>query len=391
MKRFGLLLCIGVLLAGSMACSRLRVESDPPGARVVWSPDGLEPYRAWPPNSWELTSSSREGITPFRSSGSYRDTIFITVEKEGYMRPKPELAQLFGFRGEHFRFELRKTPEAYAAEMREQGMLLYRGEWVDPEEAGVAEFEGVVMPAEEAFRLRQRARGLVEFEGEWMTPEEAEAAETELRTAEGFVRFKDRWVTPEVREMELGIDEEVAAIGEETIYQDLPAPRVIGRALIQGAQLQLYNSTGQVVRMLFSGPISREYEIGPYRSVGVRSDDRIILPAGRYDIAIIPSGLDGSGRDLTALAERLGGDAADALSTDPLWGSWPLATGTQVSFNFAGSREGLQDTIDQLDVPVPEFDIEAPEIEIPEFEPRNSRPRPPGGGGPGGGGGRGQQ
>lgn len=379
MRNAGLVVALGLIVMAAAGCSRLAVESNPPGAQVVWSPDGVQPYQPWPPGSWELVSSNREGVTPFRSTGGYRDSVFVTVEKEGYRRPMPKLVQLYGFRRESLHFDLQETPDAFAARMREEGRLLYQGEWVDPDEAGVVEYQGVVMTRDEAHRQEQLAQGLVEYDGEWMTPEEADERETERRLAEGYVRFKGRWVTEEVMEEEMRIDEEVASIAEEADYYDLPSPRVVGRQLITDAQMQLYNSTGQVVRFLFSGPVSREVTLAPYRSRGVRTEDRIILPPGEYGIAIVPTGRDGSGRDLRELAERLGGEHAAALSTDPVYGAWELSAGTQVSFNYAGAGTALDAPIDDTDIVVPEFDIDAPEIEIPEFERRQQQGRrPPG-------------
>lgn len=397
----GFFALFAVLMLGVISCSRLAVKSNPPGARVLWSPDGVTPYQAWPPNSLALGGAGKSGVTPFSSYGVVSDTFFITVEKDGYRRPRPKPVSLYSFRRETLDFELTELPETYAARMRAEGKLYYRDAWVIPEEVGVIEYEGVVMPKEKAFRLSQLAKGLVEYRGEWYSKEEAARRLSEDRIAEGFVPFKDRWVKPEVRDYEVAIDNEVKLVRTDKVYPDLPAPKVLGSSPVVDAQIQLYNSTGQKIRFLFSGPMSRSYELEPYKSVGVRMDDRILLPAGRYDIVVVPTGLDASGRNLEEILGREGRSGI-ALSTVSVWSSWPFAPRTQYSFNFTGLEGDLKESLEKFELPTTGTKIEAPTIEIPEIKkpepqfpigedpdrPRGRRPGGPGGqfgGQPGGG------
>lgn len=385
-------------------CSRLVVESQPEGATILWSVDGSEPYRPWPPNSWEWRTTAGNRIsqqdtgnadvsaapttpaTPLNATGVFGDTIFVTVEKDGYRRPLPKAVQLYSWRNERISFELEELPERIAERMMAEGFLLYRGEWVDPEVAGVEKYNGIVMPKEQAFRLRQLAAGLVEYEGEWMSPEDAEAAEERDMLAQGMVRLKGRWVSEEVYDMETSIDEKVASIREDKVYADLTPPRIMERTNLAAAEIQLTNSTGQQVEFLFSGPYSRSFTLLPYQSAGFSATERIALPAGTYDIVAIPTGLDARGRDLR---EVLGGSSnvdAVMLRTEPAWAEWPLASGTRYSFNFGGSEEELREGLETFEMPEPEMRIQPPQFEIPESRapqrPQRGQGQRPQGGGP---------
>ncbi|MFH0793753.1 MAG: hypothetical protein V2A74_06940, partial [bacterium] len=52
--------CILLLLAllTLTGCSRVIVTSDPPGATVLYSPNGLAPWKNWPPNEEPAPLSS---------------------------------------------------------------------------------------------------------------------------------------------------------------------------------------------------------------------------------------------------------------------------------------------------------------------------------------------
>lgn len=395
---------LAALAAGSTGCSRLEVRSDPPGAAVLWSADGLEPYHPWPPKSWELRSSSetvteageraRGTFTPFKTSGFFGDTVFVTVEKEGYRRPLPQAVQLYAWRRPEVEFRLRELPETVAERMTDMGLVLYNGEWVDPEKEGLEEYQGVIMAKEEAHVLRQRAAGLVLYDGDWMTPEEATTREAADMEARGMVRLKGRWVSEAVYEEETVTDRRAAQVRDSKVYPDLPAPRILERTNLQAAEVQVTNSTGQQVEFLFSGPRSRTLLLQPYQSAGFRADDRVSFPPGTYDIVAIPTGRDGSGRNLQEVLGSSANVRAVALRTEPAWAEWPLAAGTRYSFNFGSSEEELQMEADDLDSLEPELRITPPELEIPETPPTRRQQRPQGtrpngpGGGPGGGGAR---
>jgi hypothetical protein len=234
------------------------------------------------------------------------------------------------------------------------------------------------------------ARGLVEYNGEWLSPEEAEARLIADKAAAGLVALKGRWVSPEQREAELAIDAEVAAIAEGKSYPDLNTPRITSAPVRDTALLQFSNSTGQVVRLLVSGPVSFETTVDPYGSFGSRERDGVTLPEGSYQIAVVPTGRDAVGRDLTELLQRLDQRAALTLSTEPVWSRWPFVKGQQYSFNFTGASGSLQDRFDSGTTPTPEFEINAPTIVVPDIEIPRRVPAnggfPPGGGNPGGGG-----
>lgn len=381
---------IAILAAGVSGCASLSVQSDPPGATVLWSPDGVQPYKQWPPDSWQWPLADRDTATPFGTRGWFGETYFVTVELDGYRRPLPQIVQLYALRNEKLDFELTELPETVAQRMRDRGFLLYRGEWVDPEVANVVEYNGQVIPRELAFRLTQLEKGLVEYDGEWLTPEEAESREAAERLAAGFIRHKDRWVTPEVRESEERIDKLVAEIAASKSYPDLPAPKNVGTVNLPDAQVQIYNSTPQQAKFYFSGPVSREYVLDPFQSYGVRAEERLILPPGRYDIAVVPTGMDASGRDIGEFARTLEERSGVRLEVDPLWSSWPLPAGRILSFNYTGKDQDLQETLDSFEPPDTQLHFTPPVIEIPEIDlPAEERPRRrPGGGPPGGGGGR---
>ncbi len=380
-------LCAAAVAATLAGCSSIRVASEPPGARVVWSPDGVEEYREWPPNSAELGGGVPE--TPLGRSGFYGKTLFVTVEKDGYRRPLPKLVQLHPFRSERLAFDLVELPETVAARMKANGFLFYQEKWVDPAAAGVVEYEGVVMPTDAAYLLGQLSKGLVEYKGQWLTAEAKAAREEADYKAEGLVQYKGRWITPEAAETEARIDAEVAAVAKGKDYPDIEAPRMLGRSDAGGAQVQMVNSTPQAIRFLFSGPISREFAIQPFRSFGVSAEERTILDAGRYEIAVIPSTVDAAGRNVADVIESMRG-AGGSLRLDPSWASWPLASGSIISFNYTGIQGDLQESLTRFDEPTPELNVEQPVIEIPEIEiPRPETPRRfQGDSGPGGGGGR---
>ncbi|MBI5155513.1 hypothetical protein HZA57_09775 [Candidatus Poribacteria bacterium] len=384
-----------LLLAG---CSRLTVESTPPGAEVVWSADGVGNWHSWPPVNWSGNApTSSTALTPLTQRGRYGDALWVTVRKEGFYEPRPQVVQLYTGRHEKLIFDLRETPDAYAARMREQGLVSYNGEWVDPAARGLVEFDGHWLPEAEAFVLSQQAKGLIEYKGEWLSPAEREARFTSDQQALGLVPFKNRWVTPEVQSSETALDAEVteAAGGE---HDSLEPPKVIGRIEARLAQVQLLNSTGFNVRFLLSGPESRDVLLAPYASYGLVAGERLSVPAGRYKVVAKPLT---SGLGPAELPASLPSAPPPKLA----FVEQPLAEGFQYLFNFAGGESlDLGDLEDEYKLKEPEVPFEIPSIEIPEVELPEPAEKPreggrewggrrPGGGGgggrpPGGGGGR---
>ncbi|CAN5183754.1 hypothetical protein BH09SUM1_BH09SUM1_13720 [soil metagenome] len=353
-------------LAALAGCTRLSVDSTPPGAKVLWSRDGTEPYQTWPPNSWEISTSANGGVTPFRSTGSFGDTIFVTVEIDGYRRPLPKPVELYLWRNEKLKFDMKELPETMAARKRAEGLVYYNGAWVDPKAANLATFNGVVMPAKKAYELEQRSKGLVPYGEEWVTPAAALERQRADYTAKGLVEFKGRWLAPEASAIEGAIDEEVAIVRDSGDFENLSAPKLVGSINQDNVQLQLYNSTGQKIRFLVSGPVSLERVIDSYRSAGVRADDKILLPAGRYELAVLPTGTDAAGRDLTQLLGLVDESSGVVLSTTPQYAAWPLSAKQQYSFNYTGGSGSIQDGMNDFEVTDPQPRKAPPEITIPE-------------------------
>lgn len=364
----------------SACATTLRVDSEPEGATVLWSPDGTGDWRPWPPRAWG-SEPDEPYTTPFRSRGSYGDTVWITVEKDGYYRPLPKAVQLYSTRREAVEFELAETPAAYAARMQQSGFVLHRGEWVDPVEEGLEEVGGVWLGAEDAFAMRQRAQGLVEFEGEWLTPAEREERYAERQRARGLVEFKGRWVSPAARAEEQEIDRQVRELAQdETAPLPLEPPRVVGRIDASDAQIQLVNSTSVPVRFLFSGPMSRSVVVAPYGT-----ESTIILPPGRYSMAVVPLPVTLPVGQFTtpAVPEIVRREAM----MQPYYLEHPVAEGFKYILGFdAGGRLDIGD-LQEYQMQEPELPIEIPEIEIPEIQlPEREQPqrrRPPGGAGGG--------
>ncbi len=363
-----LLLLMGLLITG---CSTITIQSTPPGGKILWSDSGYDNWQEWPPNGWTIAGDTDQ--TPFKSIGIYRNAYFITVEQEGYIRPLPQVVQLYAFRNEDLKFELTETPETTARRMRESGFVYYQDEWVDPEVAGVVEYKGEVMPQEVAYTLQMRDKGFVLYEDEWVTPEEAERREVEDNVARGLVQFRGRWVTESQKEEEEKISELVQTFSETEETAELPAPRIVGNIGLRAAQVQLNNSSQQRIQFYFDGPVSRFYELDPYTSLGVSTDSRLIIPEGRYDIAVVPTGLDSLGRDIQK-SEQMGlSDDQGEVTTKPQFGSWPLAVGRLYSFTFTGASEALPEDISEFELPDTQLDIVVPEINVPEIE-RKERP-----------------
>lgn len=379
-------------------CARLSVKSDPPDARILWSPDGQEDWRPWPPRTWgKPPQPGEEKLTPYSTMGGYFDTVWITVEKDGYFRPLPQAAQLYTFRNETLRFELVETPTAFEARQRAAGLVPYRGQWVDPAAAGLAEYNGVWMPRDEAFRAEQRAKGLVEYQGNWLAPAEYETRVAADQTAKGLVSFKGRWMTPEAQAAEEALDTAAAALAERRDVAPLDAPRVIGRTDLPTAQVQLLNATGNAVRFLLSGPTTREITVPGYGSYGLAGSDRLLLEPGRYRVAAIPR--TGSGAELSSDPDATPAEPSpDARATDAIaFLESPLSPGFQYLYTFNGGRGFDLKPEEEYRLGDPDLPANLPTIEIPEIELPKPQPTPaPGEGGerrrgggqrPGGGGG----
>ncbi len=276
-------ICAGLALAVVFtSCTRLAVDSTPPDARVLWSPTGVDGWRPWPPAAWKENTPSLGDAptTPLRTNGTYGDTIWITVEKDGYHRPLPQTAQLYAFRREHLSFDLVETAEARATRLAAEGLVSYQGQWVDPKAYNLVQVDGVWIGHDEAERLENEAKGLVLYNNEWMTPDKRDERERADMEAKGLVFFKDRWVSPEVRAEEQRLDALMDVIANSD-HASLSLPRVVGRVDAPDARLEFINESTTDVRFVLSGPQTREIVI----LAQSKSDTAWSVLPGRYRIA----------------------------------------------------------------------------------------------------------
>jgi hypothetical protein len=336
------LLTWGLLGAG---CARLAVESDPSGADVLWSPNGLSPWRAWPPQHWAIgePDTGTTPTTPLRDSGPAGEYLFVTVDKPGYYRPRPRLAGLRRFRTVPLEFELKETPEHFADRQLAAGLVPYRGEWVAPEAFGLVEYQGEWMPEAERVARINREKGLVEFEGKWVTRETYESLYAERQRERGLVEYKSRWVTPSQRATEEAIDRAVKQVIESSPPEVVP-PRVLGRIEGSLAQLGLISASPRATRWLVSGPVSRGIDLPPGGSVA--PEDFRLIP-GRYTLAIFELGETEGKGDTASVHPSPEGEARIWLPANPraLPGlsvliEQPLSPGFQYSLTYTSPSVG---------------------------------------------------
>ena len=336
----GLYCLRGVALAvafGCLAgCARLAVTSDPPGAAVLWSPDGLEPWRPWPPLHWtEYGPSGDQGTTvttPMSRRGPQGEYLFVRVEKPGYYAPRPRLAGMRALRTCQLDFTLQERPEHFAEQMKEKGLVYFESEWVDPKARGLVEYKGEWMTAGEREKKIKAAEGLVEYEGKWMTPAEYESEFASRQRARGLVEFKSRWVRPEVRAEEETVDQAVTKIRAVGPMEMLP-PKVLGRIEGSLSWLGVMSHANAPTRWLISGPSSRWFDLPPQ---GQLPSAEVKLIPGRYTIAIFTlpaSGVAPSPGKASPTAELLPAEAG-RLTGLMLLVEMPLSSGFQYSLAY---------------------------------------------------------
>lgn len=274
-------------LLGASGCARLVVESNPEGADVLWSPDGLTPWRPWPPLHWmEYNAEPGDDVTtittPLAQKGPHADYVFVTVRKPGYHPPRPRLVGMSLLKTRRLRFDLAETPEHYAERQREAGLVPYQGQWVDPEKEGLVEYEGEWIPEVERTRRRMTAQGLIEFEGKWIKPHEYNVLYASRQRSKGLVEFKDRWVPPAIQRAEEAIDAAVATLEKANPPEMFP-PKVLGRGEGTLAGLGLSSGADVPTRWLLSGPASRWIDLP---ALGQVDPGSLNLIPGRYTISI---------------------------------------------------------------------------------------------------------
>lgn len=330
---------------------------------MVWSPDGAEPYRPWPPRAWDERAAAGSAVTPYVDSGRFGDSVFITVEKEGYRRPQPQLAQLYTFRTPKLRFELEELPETFTKRMQAEGKVFYEGRWVDPRTAGLVLVDGTVLTKAEAFRREQAEKGLVEYEGAWLTPAERDKRLAAARAKEGLVALKGRWVTPEEARHENETDAAIAAIRNNASRETLEVPRSVGRAEGQLASLQLFNNSPLPVTFRLGGPSSRSIEVPAYRSVGLQAHDQLALVPGNYALAVEPHASDPRTTGAVVMSRLEGGPP------QPAFVEARLETGRKYALSYLGrSRPEVGGNLSYQPRPVELPQVAAP-VEVPPLEP----------------------
>lgn len=343
MRRIAAGIAIAAVAALS-GCARMKVTSEPKGAQVVWSPDGMEPFRPWPPRALD-SRSDRTVSTPYSQWGTYPEPVFVTVEKEGYRRPLPRIVELQPrlniFARKRLDFRLEELPETTDARMRAEGKVRYRGEWVDPRPLDLIEVDGEVLPrAEHEARVRS-AQGLVNYGGEWMTPAQRDERFRAEQLAAGRVERNGRWMTPDAAQAEALVDERVRAIAGAGGWSDLDAPRVLGNAKTPFSQLQLFNNSGVAVEFLLSGPSSVSVPLEPYSGFGVKTEDLFEVLPGEYAIAVVPlpeGAMDAPPTSAASRSSRSGTSPAPSAA----YTTMPLADGFKYSFTYVGtSRDAL--------------------------------------------------
>ena len=264
-------LMILALIAG---CAVVRIESDPPGAVILYSPNGMPPW----------TPLGQEGdyiLTPATHRHFNKKVHFYRVVKAGYLSTLPQLAESYPFHRSTLHFTLGKTRATIESEYREKGYVLLDGKWVDPQEKGLVEYQGKWITPEEKFTKEQREKGLVKFEGKWMTPEEKKKAFTRKQKEEGLILFKGRWITQADKQLEQEIDEHVdSAFSSE--HRELPHPGVMGAIPGEKSRVRVLNGTGGDVMFFFSGKDSHRMALHYYES------RNIDLEPGSYRVAVFP-------------------------------------------------------------------------------------------------------
>lgn len=252
---------------------RVHIESDPPGATILYADNVLGP--------WKVLGGSQPILTPCSAERAARSAFFIRLEKEGYHPTHPKLVESFLLHRESISFTLEKTPALIEKEYLAQGLVRYNDKWVNPREAGLVQYKEQWLTPEEKSAAEKRDQGLVFHNGEWMTAEQKQNAIADELTKKGLVPFKGRWGTAEQKEKEEKIDK----IVEETFAGEHNASdtvRLIGIIPQVRPRVSLLNGSGLPVIFHLSGEESQSVPLNPYES---RSVD---IPAGPYRIAAVP-------------------------------------------------------------------------------------------------------
>lgn len=387
-----------LLLSG--CTTTLNVKSEPSGAQVLWSPTGVDDWRPWPPRTWNAVANPEERepvITPYKDTASFSDTVWITVEKEGYYRPLPQVAQLYSLKHQKLEFALEETPELEKQRLLAQGFVPYKGNYVKPEELGLVEYNGVWMLKAEAELQQKRDAGLILYQEKWVTPAERDRLYAADQQALGFIEFKGRWVKPEVQAKELEVDKVVQQILAEPT-RPLRTPRVVGSLDQDLAQLQVHNSSRFPIRVYLSGSRSDELILNAYETYGTAQGERFTLIPGEYQIAVKTenpvfdpatvrvAAADQGTSGTTVVNEEVLGEVAILPSVT----THAFSGGFQYLITFELNAQEDSGKLREYERKVPSLPEGLPTIVIPEFKQPEQPQGPPGapgaaGGRPGGG------
>jgi len=331
-----------VLLGG---CARVSIESDPAEAAVMYSLTGAAPWQPWPPDADEAEQTPAGLWT--RPDPYY----YVRVEREGYYPVRPVFVDVGLLRRQAIHFDLEPTPELFAQMQREKGLVLFEGEWVDPNVAGLVEYEGQWMRPEERTRRENLARGLVLYEPEnrWVTPAEHEALVAKANLAKGLVPLKGRWWTPAEAQEQEALDREAQRLAATSGTFEIRADR-IGPVFTSGSQLQVADLTGRPLEVILSGPVSRRARVEPYNSTTIETEP------GTYTLVIREG--------------EAGDDAAAGV------GRVRLTPQSRYSATFRGEPSGEPYPIEipPLDTLPPPVDLRVLKGEAPRAGPVTVRP-----------------
>jgi len=269
-KSFVTFLFICLIVIG---CTMIRLESDPSGATVLYSSTGMEP--------WESLGDKENPLrTPALFYRFKRGFWFYKVEKSGYAPSRPRLVETYPFHKESVQFTLSKTQAMIEQEYKDMGFIRLGDKWVDPMKAGLAPYKDTWMKPDEAFAAEQKDKGLVLYLGQWMKEEEKDRLIAEEEKGKGLVQYKGKWLPPEDKEREESVDNMVEEIYKQS-YRTLNPPSLSGTIPQENMRIRVLNGTGDKVIYYFSGKKSRAIPLEPYESQNVD------FPAGAYRIAVI--------------------------------------------------------------------------------------------------------
>lgn len=375
----GLLLLAGLVLTTGCGVSVVRINTLE--ADVYVSRTGARPWQQVNDrHKWfrlrdhggdEPETAARERFLMFRPWWGYG---FMRVERDGFIPSETRLVTFSRLGWNVLDFTLQPTRREEARRRMARGEVLFRGEWVNPGEAGLELRDNRWMTAEEAFAFDQEALGLVLLEGEWMTPADRDARLAERGRAAGLEEYKGRFVTPaeagRMRQIDLQIDElaqrhhaarEAGAASDASTTATIRL-EVTGPSQPGVARLKIFNATGASIEALVSG--SRE--VTAVELAAYAESTRTLLP-DTYRMAVLPAS-PGLGDPALLSAELRGGRAHTLV--------------------YSGRPAELRN-LDEILAADPIDGVNLPAIEIPalpEPEERPRRGRPDGaGGGPGGG------